>query len=124
MSPIQVKLQVNEVDTAMEVDTGAALSVMSYKKYQQLWKGHGPSIQPTDIRLTTYTGEKLEVKGNIQVQVQYQGQRKTLPLLIVAGAGPTLLGRNWLQHIKLDWRALNSIIAEPATQMVQAAIAR
>ena len=42
VSPIEVKLQVNEVDTTMEVDTGAALSVMSNKKYQQLCKGHGP----------------------------------------------------------------------------------
>ena len=124
VAPIQVQLRVNEVDMTMEVDTGAALSVMSSKKYQQLWKGHGPSIQPTDIRLTTYTGEKLEVKGNIQVQVQYQGQKKTLPLLIVAGAGPTLLGRNWLQHIKLDWRALNSISVEPASHNLQSVIER
>ena len=112
VAPIQVNLQVNGVDTTMEVDTGAALSVMSNKKYQQLWKGRGPSIQLTDIKLTTYTGEKLEVKGNIQVQVQYQGQRKALPLLIVGVEGPTLLGRNWLQHIKLDWRALHSLSVE------------
>ena len=97
-------------------------SVISNKKYQQLWKGHGPFIQPTDIKLMTYTGKKLEVKGNICVQVQYQGQRKTLPLLIVGGEGLTLLGRNWLQHIKLDWRALNSISVEPTSHNVQSVI--
>ena len=122
VAPIQVNLQVNGVDTTMEVDTGAALSVMSNKKYQQLWKGRGPSIQLTDIKLTTYTGEKLEVKGNIHVQVQYQGQRKTLSLLIVGGEGPTLLGRNWLQHIKLDWRALHSLSVEPASHNLQSVI--
>ncbi len=37
------------------------------------------------------------------MEVQYGEQKKSLPLVIVAGNGPTLLGRNWLQHIQLDW---------------------
>ncbi len=36
------------------------------------------------------------------MEVQYGEQKKSLPLVIVAGNGPTLLGRNWLQHIQLD----------------------
>ena len=108
----------------MEVDTGAALSVMSECTYKQVWDGHGPPIQPTDIELTTYTGEKLQVIGTINVDVTHNGQEKSLPLLIVPGNGPALLGRNWLHHITLDWKdrkdwkALNSIAAEPATQTV------
>ena len=32
-----------------------------------------------------------------------------LILLVVAGTGPSLLGRDWLQHIKLNWSILNHV---------------
>ena len=45
----------------------------------------------------------MDVKGEIELDVQYADQRKLLPLVVVAGSGPVLLGRNWLQHIRLNW---------------------
>ena len=41
--------------------------------------------------------------GALPVQVAYGTQVKDLPLVIVQGGGPALLGRDWLGHIKLDW---------------------
>ena len=38
-----------------------------------------------------------------EVQVFYEGQTTTLPLVVVKGDGPTLLGRNWLSKIRLNW---------------------
>ena len=40
------------------------------------------------------------------MNVVHQQQSVSLPLLIVEGAGPTLLGRNWLSKIKLDWPSI------------------
>lgn len=37
------------------------------------------------------------------VTVKYRGQEKQLRLTVVEGNGPTLLGRNWLKYVKLDW---------------------
>ena len=34
--------------------------------------------------------------------VKYSGQEVTLPLLVVKGEGPSLLGRNWVEEIKLN----------------------
>ena len=50
-----------------------------------------------------YTAESVQVMGALPVQVTYGTQRKDLPLVIVQGGGPALLGRDWLGHIKLDW---------------------
>ena len=32
-----------------------------------------------------------------------------LSLLIVAGIGPTLMGRDWLSQIRLDWQQINQV---------------
>ena len=41
--------------------------------------------------------------------VCYRGQVKQLPLLIVPTDGPSLLGRDCLQEIVLDWKQLNKV---------------
>ena len=46
----------------------------------------------------------------------YEDQKLNLPLLIAEGAGPTLLGRNWLSSgLKLNWPNLHrvNIMKEP-----------
>ena len=48
----------------------------------------------SDTLLRTYTGEKLQVLGQLQVKVEYGDQVQLLPLLVVAGSGPSLWGRN------------------------------
>ena len=36
----------------------------------------------------------------------YKEQGKCLPLLVVGGNEPSLLGRNWLAEVKLEWQEL------------------
>ena len=58
---------------------------------------------PSSVRLHSYSGESIPVVGTVNVVVKYGTQTATLPLLVVKGAGTSLLGRNWLAVIKLDW---------------------
>ena len=46
----------------------------------------------------------MPVLGEIVVEVHHKGQRKQLPLVVVKGYGETLVGRNWLTTMKLDWK--------------------
>ena len=41
--------------------------------------------------------------------VCYEQQTVTLPLLMVAGVGASLLGRNWLEKITLNWKAIHTV---------------
>ena len=83
------------------MDTGAAASVISEKTYWALWpKQRHPQLQDTYILLRTYTGEQLKVKGQVSVAVCFGGTTMSLNLLVVAGSGPSLMGRDWLYKLK------------------------
>ncbi len=68
---------------------------------------------PSEVKLHTYTGEKLEVRGELAVTVGYQGQVERLRLLVVEGNGPSLLGRDWLKKLSLNWKELNQLRTAP-----------
>ena len=114
-----VEMNVNEAPLQMEVDTGASVSLISRDTYTKLWQtSHAQRPLQSSIRkLRTYTGEELDVQGTLAVDVTYGSQQQTLPLLVVAGSGPSLLGRDWLQKIRLDWRALNHLQTAPPTNL-------
>ena len=76
----------------MEVDTGASVSIMSQNTYHKLWPRRG-----------------LSTSAITDVQVVYEGQTTTLPLVVVKGDGPTLLVRNWLGKLKLNWGKIHYI---------------
>ena len=100
----------NATEVEMEVDTGASATIMSEDTYRRSWsKAKAPLLLQTHSKLHTYTGEPLKVLGEITVDVQYGKQSATLPLVVVQGSGPTLLGRDWLQKITLDWKGIHQV---------------
>ena len=109
-APYKVQLNVAGQVMEMEVDTGASLSVISVKMYNNLSsEGRVPPLEKSEIVLRTYTGEEVKPKGSCTVNVSYQGADYTLPLLVVGGEGPALLGRNWLEQIKLYWPGIKQL---------------
>ena len=38
-----------------------------------------------------------------------QSQNAVVPLIVVKGTGPSLFGRNWLTHIRLEWQEINYV---------------
>ena len=69
------------------------------------------------MRLSTYSGEGLQVLGTKMVQVKYEDQVNTLPLIVVEGTGVSLLGRNWLGSIRINWGAIKKL-ATPLDQLL------
>ena len=59
-----------------------------------------------------YTGDEIPVVvggGGVDVNIQHNGQCKRLPLIITRGEGPSLLGRNWLGELRIDWRGIYKV---------------
>ena len=44
--------------------------------------------------------------GRMKVKVRYGAQRARLSLYVVEGHGPSLMGRDWLAHIRLEWKSI------------------
>ena len=98
--PIIVSLSLNGQKLDMEVDTGAAFSVISDATKQTLFKNK--TLHSSNLVLKTYTDECMKVEGTLYVTVKYGNQTKKLMLVVVKGDVPSLLGRNWLEHIQFD----------------------
>ena len=93
--PIRVKVKLDECLVGMEVDTGAAVSIMSEAIFRVLWPTR--ELLPSQIRLQAYSKAPIPVVGYCIVNVQYDGQTAEMPLLIVAGTGlPCWGGTGWV----------------------------
>eukprot|EP00731_Ephydatia_muelleri_P005042 Em0002g1218a len=100
--PVTLRVLLNDSPLEMEVDTGAAASVISEKTYWGLWpKQRRPLLQDTSILLRTYTGEQLKVKGQVSVAVCYGGTTMSLNLLVVAGSMDNHIQKLLSRHSEL-----------------------
>ena len=95
----------------MELDTGAAVSIMTEEIVDK--KFPGATVHPSTVLLKTYTGEILNVVGELPVEVQYGDQGSlSLSLVVVTGRGTRVFGRNWLRAIKFDCQYITAVTME------------
>ena len=102
--PITTKVMLNGTPVTIEIDTDAAVSIMSSQQKVKLFPE--ARLQPSNVKLRTYTKEPIPVLGVMPVQVICGEQKKNLSLVVVQDNGPTLLGRDWLSHLRLDWKSI------------------
>ena len=93
---IKVPVKIEDVEFLMEVDNGAAASVMSYADYERYFKYL--ALRPVNRSFHAYAGTPLDIAGQVLVDVDCNGQQMTLPLLIVRAEryAPPLFGRVWM----------------------------
>ena len=91
--------------------SGSAVSVLPLSKYNTTFKSS--KLLPTTTVLKTYTGEKIQPVGVLNVQVKYREEMQKLNLYVVETEGPALFGRDWLGKITLDWKAINTLATTP-----------
>ena len=107
---IVVDVTINEKELPMDLDTGAAVSLIS----EVTWKSLSPetALDKSTVLLKAYTGEPLHIVGQKTVLIKYGKQKNALTLVVVAGQGPSLFVLNWLEHITLDWGSIKVVRSE------------
>ena len=74
----------------MEVDTGAAVMVVSEKSCKV-------KVQPTKIKLKSVTGQTIPLVGKTIIQAEIGGIKRKVKLFVAKGNCPSLFCRNWIQ---------------------------
>jgi len=88
----------------MEIDTGSAVSLTSEDTQKKCFPQ--AKLNGTTVVLQTYTAEAMRVLGVMTVKVKNGEYVNTHELYVVESSGPSLLGRAWLETLRLDWQSL------------------
>ena len=91
-----------------EVNTGTAVTLISEETYRE----HFPNMpmHETSLQLTMYSKDQLQVLGQVTVDVSYGTQNGIYTLYVIKGTGTSLISRNWMRHIRLDWKNIASAV--------------
>ena len=103
-TPIHVSVMLDQKSCKMQLDTGATVSILPKALYDQQFNQW--PLRSTKIKLKAYNGVQIPVCGEVHLPVVYEQQELVLPLIVVDGDGPPLLGRNWLEQLKLNWNSI------------------
>ncbi len=79
-----VPLQVNNHNLNFDLDTGTYNTIIDVKDWQRIGS---PIIRPSTMKLQSYNGIPLKVKGQCNVNVNYKGNTFNLIMIIVHGTG-------------------------------------
>ena len=94
----------NGVRVTMETDTGTSTTVVNEKTFHNLAQSERAlKLNVISNVLRIYTGKVIPVLGECELEVEYNGFKGTLPAVVISGENPCLMGRNWFQHISLNW---------------------
>jgi len=104
VGPMVMDLRINGTVLPMQVDTGAAVSVMSRVTYNKYFRD--VKLRSTKDSLVAYGDNKLRVSGQVYVTVTHNEKtHEKMPIYVVTGGGSTLLGRDWIKKLELTVEA-------------------
>ncbi|KAF2888333.1 hypothetical protein ILUMI_17840 [Ignelater luminosus] len=101
-----VKLQIEGRLVDFEIDSGACKTVMHLLDYKKLFSRL--KLYHVGYNLKVVTGESVKIIGEVKVTVACKNKIYCLPLVILDGSRKfmPLLGRNWLNVLKPNWKNL------------------
>ena len=71
------------------------------KRLNNVYEGKVPQLKKSVLRLISYTGQQLKTLGMVGTEVQYQNHTRLVPLIVVEGNGPSLLGRDLIREFSV-----------------------
>ena len=94
-------LLVNEVPVKFVIDTACPVTLIPAQLFDKLFDKL--TLKRANLKLCSYSKHSVPVRGCADVMVMYKGAKYCLKLYVAEGNETSLLGRQWLEAIKLDW---------------------
>ncbi|XP_048002806.1 uncharacterized protein LOC125239306 [Leguminivora glycinivorella] len=114
VAPFYAEVQLDGRLVNLEVDCGAAYTMLRESTAREIWNGNLPSLDKSKVRLTTWTENQVELLGEAEVDVKFKNIHTKLNLLIARGNGPDLLGRDWFPNLGIGIHGINNVRIEDA----------
>ena len=110
--PYCVSLKLNGLETILVIDTGCPVTIIS----EELANNLKLNLTPVNTKLNSYSEHRIEVLGKCMVKVvSANNNSKILPLYVVKGSRTPLLGRCWLEKMKIDWNSVICTVSKEKT---------
>ena len=94
-----VQTTLNGHQVSMQLDTGATVTLLG----ETTWKDIDcPKLQPSGIKFQNYSQQEIPLLGKCLMEMQCQGKSANLFAVISKGDRQNLLGRTWIDALKLD----------------------
>ena len=101
--PYIQKIEINSIPVEMCIDTGCPISIIP----ESIWLAAGkPELSPSPNKLKSYTGNKLNILGEFRGKVTINGSTQVMAVTVCRGNGASLLGRDWLETRRIEWRSV------------------
>uniref|UniRef100_A0A2H1V9U2 SFRICE_009183 n=1 Tax=Spodoptera frugiperda TaxID=7108 RepID=A0A2H1V9U2_SPOFR len=96
----KLRVLLDGVPAEMEVDSGAAFSIINERTWDRLPPRAAP--RPLHTRLRTWNDSRVLVIGQATVTVQYKDIKRDLTVVVAKGSGPNLIGRDWFEALEIS----------------------
>uniref|UniRef100_A0A5S6QJF2 RNA-directed DNA polymerase n=1 Tax=Trichuris muris TaxID=70415 RepID=A0A5S6QJF2_TRIMR len=100
-TPLDTTIYINGIPVKMEVDSGAAFTLISEVTYEQLSSASNVKLIPFAPTLRDFQGQSVSIMGSSYVTVEYGAFNGTLQVVVVKGNRCNLLGRNWFDPLNI-----------------------
>ena len=100
--PYIINLKVKDKNINFEVDTGASVTLINKETYEGNWNKQQAPLKPCNTILRTYTGDDIKVLGKIEMLTEHKKNKEIVPIIVVEGSGPNLLGRDLIRKLNME----------------------
>ncbi|CAH0724893.1 unnamed protein product, partial [Brenthis ino] len=110
VSPYKLELQINNKKVMFEIDTGAAISVIS--QYIKNKYFNDSEMYKCNLKLRSYVNDLITPLGFINVDIAYDKKKMKAKLYVIENGGPSLIGRDLLKKLNIKTLNINSLSCE------------
>lgn len=103
----KLPVKIDGVEMDVTCDTGAPCTLVPLALFKK-WYGK-KALRPCQIPYVNYSGDKIEVAGEYDATIIYEGIEKKVVVVVTNTKNPPLLGRTFLRTFNFQLRQVNSV---------------